>query len=486
MLFCRDLKINYGTIKDVASEATKLANNINSIEKSLKNVDNIVKQCSGSAAEQLQEKGPEIEKSLDKLQQGLTGMSRVFNDYVDSMSGIISYGDGGINSLVHVNTDQVRGKLNGMISIINTFNDFAKRTNPYLSMGNLYIPGIEDAERNATIECNKKLEYIKELMESTASELVVFETDFETASKIIKDFENMDDTFKNKIKDVYYDFADIEWYQTNTFKFIAGATIMIAAAAFVIVVAPATAGGAAVVFATGVAKNIVAVGVLNTAVAATSAAITGENMTDAVATGLFEGCIEGAAVGVAGEAATLFKGSKYATTLMSKTGISKETLNTVSKLGGEYIGNIASDVAKDTYNGKDIDMGKIVEKQTKNIAWKAVDMDITSGIKNQYSQKAAEIIEENKDNLDIGDVASKLLKNDAQAKAVEYGAKASLYNGRLLYEGMGEAYEEQMETGDYEIQNISDYFNSKFDYSKLGKAVFKDDIKSGVKNLLQR
>ena len=73
MLFCRDLKINYGTIKDVASEATKLANNINSIEKFLKNVDNIVKQCSGSAAEQLQEKGPEIEKSLDKLQQGLTG-----------------------------------------------------------------------------------------------------------------------------------------------------------------------------------------------------------------------------------------------------------------------------------------------------------------------------------------------------------------------------------------------------------------------------
>lgn len=482
MVFSRNLKINYGTIKDVASEADKLANNIKSIRSSLNSIDGIVKQCNGSAAEALQEKGPKIVESLDKLEDGLTGMSKIFNEYVETMSEIINCGDDGINSIVHVNTDQVRRKLNDMIRIIESFNTFAKNANLYISMGNMYTPSISDTERSVTLECNKKLEYIKELMETAASGIVVFETDFETARKTIKDFENMDDTFKGKIKDVYYDFADIEWYQTTTFKFVVGATIIVAAAAFVIL-APAT-GGAALVFAVGVAKNVVAVGVLNTAVAATSAAITGEDMADAVATGLFEGCIEGALVGTASEVGTLFRASKYATSLMSKTGMTEKTLKKVSKLGTEYVGKIAKDVTINVYNGKKVNMGDIVEKETKNIAWKAVDIEMTSGIKNQYSQKAAQILGDNKDNLDIGDVASQLLKNDAKAKAVEYGAKASLYNGRLVYEGMGEAYNEQMETGDYEIQNIYDYVNSKFDYSKLGKAVFKDDIKSGIKDTL--
>ena len=110
MVFSRNLKINYGTIKDVASEADKLANNIKSIRSSLNSIDGIVKQCNGSAAEALQEKGPKIVESLDKLEDGLTGMSKIFNEYVETMSEIINCGDDGINSIVHVNTDQVRRK----------------------------------------------------------------------------------------------------------------------------------------------------------------------------------------------------------------------------------------------------------------------------------------------------------------------------------------------------------------------------------------
>lgn len=486
MVFSRNLKINYGTIKDVASEADKLANNINSIRSSLNSIDGIVKQCNGSAAEALQEKGPKIVESLDKLEDGLTGMSKIFNEYVDTMSGIISYGDGGINSIVHVNTDQVRRKLDDMIRIIQSFEHFAKSANPYISMTNLYMPGVNEAERTATLECNKQLEYIKELMQTAASGIVVFETDFETARKIVKDFENMDDTFKGKIKDVYYDFADIKWYQTTTFKFIASATILIAAAVFIVVIAPATAGGAAVIFATGVAKNVIAVGLLNAAVAATSAAISGENMADAVATGLFEGCIEGAVVGTANEVGALFRASKYATSLMSKTGMTEKTLKEVSKLGTEYVGKIATDVTNNVYNGKEVNMGDIVEKETKNIAWKAVDNNISSAINDKYAKKAAEIYKEYENSWDIGDMAQKVLKNDIQKKATQYGASMATYSGALVYDGMGAAYEEKAETGDYEIKNISDYCTSEFDYSKLGKSVFKDEFKENVKSTLDK
>lgn len=481
-MFSRDLKINFGTIQEIANSASNLSNNIDSIKSSLNSMNGIVNSCEGDAASALQEKGPKIIESLDKLQQGLTGMSSTFNDYVDSMCGIISYGDGGINSIVHVNTDQARRKLNSLIDVINSFENFAKGVQPSVTMSNMYSPLVDDAQRTAAMQCNSKLSDIKDLMETAASGIAVFETDFENARKLIQDFENMDDDFKKKIKEVYYDFADIEWYQTTSFKLIAGAIIITAAAAFVIFV---PAGGAAVAFAVGVAKNVVAVGVLNTAVEATAAAISGEDMADAVATGLFEGCIEGALVGVGTEAATLAKGTKYAAALASKTGMTEKTMKTVSKLGGEYIGNIASDVAKKAYNSEEIDMGNIVEKQTKKIAWKAFDMEMTDSIKTIYSNKANDILAENVDNMDIGDVIGKVLKNDVKAKATEYGAKALEYSGRLIYDGMGEAYQEMYETGDYEIENISDYYNSKFDYAKLGKAMFKDDIKNSIKNTLK-
>ena len=105
-----NLKVNYGTVKDVAESAKALAAGVDSVKIELKNVYNAITDCAGAAITVLEEKAPEVDTNLDKLKEGLNSLGDVFNEYAENMLEIINVGDAGIDSVVHINTNQVRGR----------------------------------------------------------------------------------------------------------------------------------------------------------------------------------------------------------------------------------------------------------------------------------------------------------------------------------------------------------------------------------------
>lgn len=476
----RNLKINYGTIQCVANEATKLSDSINSMKNSLNSINGIIQSCDGEAANALKEKQPDIIKNLDRLQRGLMGMSKIFNNYVESMCGIISYGSGGIDSIVHVSTDDVRFNLGQLIDLVESFDNFANGVQPSVSATNSFSLELSESDKMAVNQCNNRLNEVKDLMKITSSYIIVYEDDFEKFRKVILDYENMDDEFKNQIKDFYYDFADIKWYQTTAFKALVGTAIVVVALGVIVFVAPE---GVMAIVLVEASKNAIAIGIINSVIEVIYASISGEDIADAVATGLFEGTIEGAILGGAETYAKSLKGAKYISKAASKLNISDNNLEFGLKLAGEYGGSIVNDAFKNKLNGEEVNWGNIAWSEAINYGWKFFDKKIGKGIENAYNKKATEILQKNIDNYDISDVAGQLLKNTGKKKLSQYGFEASFYTAKLLYSGEGAALDELMETGDYELSNMTDYISSKFDFVKLGKAMFKDDVKNRLKKL---
>lgn len=463
----RNLKINYGTIQCVANEATKLSDSINSIKNSLNSMNGIIQSCDGDAANALKEKQPDIIKNLDKLQRGLMGMSKIFNNYVESMCGIISYGSGGIDSIVHVSTDDVRWNLRQLIDLVESFENFANGVQPSVSATNSFSLELSESDKMAVMQCNNRLNEVKDLMKITSSYIVVHEDDFEKFRKVILDYENMDDEFKNQIKDFYYDFADIKWYQTTAFKALAGVVLVTGSILIIAFFAPESAIALVLINA---AENAVAIGIINTILEGTTAFISGDDIEDAVATGLFEGSIEGFIIGGAEKIATLSIDTKYVSKILENTNFSRDNLEFGFKMGGEYLGRITNDVVKNIYNDEEVNLQEIVGKEFKNMSWKILDKKLGGSITSKIN------------NTEVGDGLGKIL-NKVNEKAGKYTFEASFYVGRIFLEGEYEELKKQIETGQFELTDMTDYISSKFDYVKLGNAMFKDDAKDNFKKL---
>lgn len=484
-----NLKVNYGTVKEVAESAKLLAAGVDSVKNEMKNVQNAISNCSGAAITALDEKTPEIDGNLDKLQDGLNKLGDIFNEFAENMLEIISYGDGGLNNVVHINTNQVKRKLQNLINLTDNLTSYA--TVADLKTSSMYAPYIEmsDADRANLASINTKLESIDEMMAEVGNYISQFEDDFEKMRTKVADYENMDDDMKRKIKDLYEDLADIKWWQTTTFKVIVGATLIVAAVAVIIFV-PAVAGVAA--FAVGVAKSVVAFGALNTTIGLISAYYSGDDIEDAAATGLFEGTIEGLLVGGASQAGKTIgiaaSKSKYGKQFLAKfPNVNVKDMVNFFDFNVEYVGQVANATFKKAYNGKEINMRDIVLDEALKHTWKAMDKVAMKDITLFFKGKTKEIIEQADKVGDFSDVRSKMLGMEAISKMSQYATKSAIYFGQLGVD----AVMNEINDASWNNENISlsDMYNSvtdKYDGTKLLKYVIKDDFKKVVKDIVGR
>lgn len=473
------MKVNYQTVKDVAEAAKSMAGGIDNIRTGIKNLDNAITACAGKSITVLEERTPELDKKLEGLGDGLNQLGDIFNEFAENMLGIISYGDAGIDSMVHINTVQVKNSLARMAGVVVNLEAYARSKNPSVGEGlSMSRPlFVSDADKNSISQINSNLDAIKDMVLECASYIKQYEDDFEKMRQEVIDYENMDDTMKAKIKDLYEVLADIDWWETTTFKFVVGAALIVAAVAFIAFV-PAAAGVAA--FVAGVAKSVVAYGALNTTINLISSYVSGDDIEDAVATGMFEGAIEGILVGGASEAGKVIGGVVSKTnagqSLMAKKNISKKTMEEFFGFNVEYVGQVSNSVFKQVYNGQEVNMRDTALKEAVKHSWKAMDKVAMRDINAIFAGKEEAIKE------GVGDVTNKLFANKSLQKLSQYGAKSGIYFADIGTDSfMKEFNSSNINDESMSLSDIYDSVTGKYDSTKLFKYIIKDDFKDIVK-----
>lgn len=370
-----NLKLNYSELEKLANSCLNLGSSLDEIKSTVKNMEKTIQSCKGQAVSRITGDGDEIVESIDKLKTGLDKFATETNNFVSDMSGIINCQGGG---MLQVNSWDCNFNLRQMVSDLLDFNSYAQssRKNVSYATGAVSMAMFPQEEVEKISQINASLENVVELMKLAARDLLKYEDDFQKFKKTISDFENKDDDYRNSMQNIYYDVADIDWLHKTSTKIII-AVAVIAAAAALIIFAPAIAGLASVggvigtiataassATAVGIATEIVTVGIGTGVISAGVSVLTGDDVEDAFGSGLMDGVISGAISGGVGAIANSTKIAKMGTKL-SEYASSKEimltgnTARSIVKEGVQYSGEVASSLVDCLYNGKDINMLKI-------------------------------------------------------------------------------------------------------------------------------
>lgn len=370
-----NLKLNYSELEKLATSCLELGSSLDEIKSTVKNMEKTIANCKGQAASSITGDGDEIVESIDKLKTGLDKFATETNSFVSDMSGIINAQGGG---MLQVNSWDCNFNLGQMISDLVSFNSYAQgsRSNVSYASGGFSMSMLPQDEVAKINQINANLENVVELMKSAARDLLKYEDDFQKFKKTISDFENKDDDYRNSMQNIYYDVADVDWlHKTSTKIIIAVAVIAVAAA--IVIFAPAIAGLAGVggavgaiataassATAVGIATEIVTVGVGTGVISAGVSVLTGDDVEDALGSGLMDGVIAGAISGGVGAIADSTKiatmGTKLSEYASSKgVMLTGNTARSIVKEGVQYSGEVASSIADCLYNGNDINMLQI-------------------------------------------------------------------------------------------------------------------------------
>ena len=367
-----NLKLNYDELEKLATSCLELGCSLDYIKTSVKNMENTIANCKGQAASSISGDGDEIVGVIEQLKTGLDKFATETNSFVSDMSAIINSQGGG---MIHVNSWDCNFNLGQMILDLVNFNAYAQGSSGKVSYATngLSMSMLSQEEISQVNQVNANLENIVELMKTEARELLKYEDDFQKFKQKISDFENKDDDYRNSMQNIYYDVADVKWYQRTSTKIII-AVAVIAVAAAIVLLAPviaglAGAGGAIGAMATvassatavGIATDIVMVGIGTGVLSSAVSVYTGDDVEDALGTGLMDGVIAGAVTGGVGEIAESAKLAQMGTKLSefaSSRGVmlKGETARFMVKEGVEYTGEVAAKIADCLYNGKDINM----------------------------------------------------------------------------------------------------------------------------------
>lgn len=493
-----NLKINYQIVRDIANEAKSLSEAAVTVENEIKNLSKVIESNSGKAMSALKQSTPELETGLEKFSEGLDQLGNVFNEFADNMLGIISYGDGGINNVVHINSVDVRGQLNKMAGALLTFDAFVRQKSAVV--GDNPLGGLgKTADAKMEVEkINRDLDAIKDMLIESSSYIREYQDDFEKFRQKVKDYENMDDEMKTKIKALYEDLADIQWWQTTTAKFVAGAFLIIAAAAIVIF-APATVGFAGLV--TAMAKGIVSFGLLEAGVSFIGACLSGDDIEDSVATGLFMGAMEGALVAGAGHVGTMLGGTVAKTKTVGKVLASKDTaIKAVSRwknpkvskvainiikgvntknitdflsFNTEYFGHVAFAGFKQQFNGDEVKWKDNFCKTGIKHMFKGIDKLAMKDISNY---KLENVIKEKTD-IELPKEMIKVGK-----KVMQYSTKGVIYAAQTSIDSLAYSINDVMKSdSSLTVTDLYDMCTGDYDGVKLSKYVLKDDVKKLIK-----
>ena len=484
-----NLKLNYDDLEKMAASCLELASSLDGISNAVKNMERTISNCQGQAATAIAGDGDEIVGIIEKLSDGLNRFGTETNNFCGDMRAIInSQGVGMLN----VNSWDCTYNLGQMITDLVNINYDAKKSKKKISystngLSMAMIPQNDISEIN---RINAQLENVVEIMKAGASELLKYEEDLQKFKKIITEFENKDDEYRNSMQNIYYDVADVKWYQKTSSKIII-AVAVIAVAAAIVLLAPAIAGLAAVggtvgAIATflsssavvGVATNIVAVGIGTGVLSGGIAIFTGDDIEDSFGTGLMDGVIVGTINGGVGAIANSTKlgviGTKISEYASAKDiMISGETTRFALYEGLSFTGEFSASVVDCLYNGKDINLLKIGATSAFNVGMNNLFDAGGMYISKNYLEKDVNVFKNG--DLSITDI-KKGLKNFMTNKSIE-----------SVKEVTGQAGEQVIDNA-FENNNIVD---AEYDIQmekipeKLAEEGLNNTVKKSLKNMAE-
>lgn len=489
-----NIKLDYGELRKLSDSCIELASSLNDIETAIKNMDEAVASCSGSAAEALYGKGGEIAGNMNDLGVGLTKFSTHIVKYCNDMRAIINSASEG---MLHINTVDVSWNLKQMISDLVEFDDFARTVSPNVNVSGLIssYSGLL-ADENA-VEMNKlegKLDNVKELLVVAANDLANYDEDFEKFRKIISEFENKDDEYRDILQEVYYEISDTGFWGRTSTKVIIGVGLVVIAVAIVFL-APILAGiGGAVgavaaaiagcTWLVSIATEVIAVGLLTAAFAGGIAVFSGKDIEDAVGGGLFEGTVSSVITGGAGQIAKSGKYLSYGAKALSKTKYAnnpavKENVEFVMKEGLEYAGTVSSSAFLKLYNGQDVNMYQICMNAAYDRGLSIFYKGVSEIIHNQLDLPEIQLIRDGK--LSLNDVKN-AITNGITNKSIDAAKEVTSQVG---HNAIDQFYENQ----ETDLQSEQEETSLEVDPEKATQSLVKNDIKSmavdGIKSIVE-
>ncbi len=339
----RDIKVNFSAVDSIADGAGKYSAVVESMLEAVNRTTAILQTDAGQANAELRALREDLAKDLNKCYTTLNSLRDVFAGYSYDMQSYVRP----VNAaqMVRVDRDDIwknkleigwacdrvgnlswryRGRIHGTWDILGKQTDAerAAEENNYRKITHLLdsvIPG-----------CAKKLKTELEYLDRIYTEKII-------------PFENTDDDYATKAKELYKIYKELKWYQEDWAKILIGAVII----AGLIAVTVATGGAAGGILltvhgiASGALTGALIGGGLGLASSGVIAYATGGDVVSAMADGFMWGVIGGAISGGSGAAAEMMGGGYLVT----------------AGLGGAE--NTLTYVLQQSYNDEQITLGGI-------------------------------------------------------------------------------------------------------------------------------
>ena len=375
-----------------------------------------------------------------------------------------------------------------MIDDILDFEAYAKGAKAGVTVdgfGDFYASVITSEDKAAIRQVEDKLGNAKEVLIAAANDIMKYEDDFEKFRKIISDFENKDDEYRDSLQEIYYEISDAGFFEKTSNKIIIGVGLIVIAAAIVFL-APALAAVGGVVgtiagaiagcaWLTAIATEVLAVGTLTATFATGLSVYTGEDIEDAFGGGIFDGTVSSVITGGFGQLAKAPKYLSYGTKVLNKTplknsAVAKETVEFVMTEGTEFVGEYVGAYTVDKLQGREIDHAKL-------LAHTAVDRGVAGAFKQVH-----EIVDEKWNIPDVelirdGKFSLNDLKNAVRNGVSDKGVDALKAVAKQIGTQSADNVLNNIKVPEHQEDN-----SVNVNPDKVTQSVVKDGLKSSIKS----
>lgn len=484
-----NLILDYDILEQLATSCNTLAASFDDVKNAVKGTETAVQNCNGDAMNALVGQGDEIVNSIEGLGDGVGKFGEHILKYCNDMKSIIKAETKG---KLQVNSVDVKWNLKQMIDDILDFEEYAKGAKSGVTVdgfGDFYASVITSEDKAKIRKVEGKLSEAKEILIAAANDIMKYEDDFEKFRKIISDFENKDDEYRDSLQEIYYEISDAGFFEKTSTKIIIGVGLIVVAAAIVFLapvlaaiggVVGAVAGAiAGCAWLTAIATEVLAVGMLTATFATGISVYTGEDIEDAFGGGIFDGTVSSVITGGFGQLANAPKYLSYGTKALNKTplknsAVAKETVEFVMSEGMEFVGEYAGAYTVDKLQGYEIDHKKMLMHTVVDRGVANTFKEVHTAVDERINIPDVELIRDGK--FSLTDLKN-AVRNGINNKSVDAIKAVAKQVGIQSVDNMMN----NMEVPEHQEQEN----NIEVNPDKVTQSVVKDGMKSSIKGYVK-
>ena len=198
----RDIKVNYGELKRLLYQLNRYRKALVQMGESVVKIQNTLKRNKGFVITSLVEQSAEIEKEIKGIKGEVDSIYNIMNHYVIDMTRIIA--PVRESKMMQVDRNDIYWNKQAINGLCDSVSSIPRRISTYGDCD--FIPFDEDEEERERRRRNdEKLSQIQSLLYHSSKLFGVYKEQMNELYKVIQKYENMDDTYSNKAKDLKWD-----------------------------------------------------------------------------------------------------------------------------------------------------------------------------------------------------------------------------------------------------------------------------------------